>query len=422
MSTSPREFIDRAIVLAASVVHDELGPEAEVHALVPEFFRAKEPEGTVVGLRLHLSHPGYGVLERMLTVRWAALARLAKEGARRRTEHDAIAAPMPSWRIFVEEPCTLSTFPFDRRLPRAVQLLRARSVVRLLEGSAEHDAAWRIRKRASRMSVLSYRPERRVVLRWDLAERHDATGERRIRSVVVRAHAHALSLPSDLLARVARAGVEAPRALTHPDPRLHVESFVPGRPLQLDRLPAVDAIRRLGVAIARWHRDGDGSDLPRSTPRRLLVRARAAVENVAAVDRERADRLRRSLALLGPGPTTAGAEVALHGDLHPGQMVVEGSRLFVLDWDRAARGSAAEDLANLLVHLQAMSRSADCEATRALRHGYEEVGVWPAEHEFQWHLQAARLRLVDLGLRRPGRVASTWIDDLFAPSLAAEMR
>lgn len=422
MSSLPRHFIERAIALATDLVQDALGPAAEVHAIVPEFFRAKEPEGTVVGLRLHVSHPLHGTLERMLTVRWAALERLVEEGTRRRPEHDAIAAPLPAWRIFEEASCTSSVFPFDRRLPRAVEFLRARSVVRLLEASPEYDAAWRVRKRASRVHVLRYRPERRVVLRWDLAEKHDATGERRVRSVVVRAHAHALALPPDLLARVARAGLDAPRSLALPDRCLHVESFVAGRPLQFDGLPTAVTMRRLGVAIAQWHRDGDASGLPRSTPERLLRRARAAVENLAAVDHEHADRLRRSLASLGAELPTTSAEVALHGDLHPGQLVVEGPRLFLLDWDRAARGAAAEDLANLLVHLQTVARSVDCDATRALRQGYEEICSWPSIPELQWHLQAARLRLCDLGLRRPGLVASTWIEDVFAPALAAELR
>lgn len=378
-----------------------------LESITVDFFRDKEEQGTVVGLNVGLGRADGATIERNVVVRWAPVERLVRELDRVVDAHREQAFPLPASVLLEAESCAVTAFPFDRRLPRLTDWLRPRSIVRALEdeGLTGRDG-WRVRKRRSEWRVLSYRPERRVVLGWDLPEKNETTGARRTVRCVVRHAAGTITGPADLLDRVARAGVDAPRRIASPDPHTRIESFVAGETGSLHVIWPADVLERVGNAIARWHVEGDHDGLPASDPGRLLRRARASIETIGSFDGATGRRLADRLDVLARSVPDAVPACALHGDLHPGQFVVDGERVALLDWDRAASGDPAEDVANLLVHLDASGAPDD--RADAFRRGYEAVASWPDADRLRWHVEAARLRLSDLGIRRPRAVPAGW--------------
>lgn len=102
--------------------------------------------------------------------------------------------------------------------------------------------------------------------------------------------------------------------------------------------------------------------------------------------------------------------VTLHRDLHDKQALWDGSRLHLLDLDTAARGEAALDLANLLVHVEL--RHAQGTLTRpddvlaALAPAVEALRISP--QRLDAYARASRLRLAFLYSFRPA--AAPWLD------------
>lgn len=159
------------------------------------------------------------------------------------------------------------------------------------------------------------------------------------------------------------------------------------------------ALERTGMALAELHAqaatglperlaeaDGDGL-LALADTIALLVPERAEVTA------ELARRLQRRLA----ERTDC---VPVHGDLHAKQIVVDDAWIGLLDLDRAARGARAEDLGNLLGHIErdeALGRipvGRSDEIAAALLAGYRRGGgVQPSIEELALERAAALLRL-----------------------------
>jgi len=150
------------------------------------------------------------------------------------------------------------------------------------------------------------------------------------------------------LARAAQAAGLSPE-VEHAEPGVLVMRFIEGRPLTAAeirdpaRLPAVAAlIRRCHQEMGR-HLDGPSlSFCPFQTVRRYAAALRSQgspwsdrLDELLALN----DRLQRSLAPAAP--------VIAHNDLLSGNLLDDGSRLWLIDWDYAARGDGLFDLANL---------------------------------------------------------------------------
>lgn len=109
--------------------------------------------------------------------------------------------------------------------------------------------------------------------------------------------------------------------------------------------------------------------------------------------------------------------VTLHRDLHDKQALWDGERIHLLDLDTAARGEAALDLANLLVHVEL--REAQGRLTRAddvrstLAPAVEALGI--STQRLEAYAQASRLRLAFLYSFRPA--SSPWLDAWTARAL-----
>jgi hypothetical protein len=304
------------------------------------------------------------------------------------------------------------TFPFDRRLPRLPHLLTARALVRMLETDSRHcrraAEGWRVRKRKCHWELLSYRPERRAVVHWRVAERNDRTQEESHRDLVVRIHAAAIGPGPELYDELTRSGIRAPELVAAPSSRIRVESLVTGRPLGLHELVAPELLDQAGALLARWHSLPTSLVLPLRRRSDLLRQAEQSIDAMRENEFPGVESLGQVMRALARDTTDRAGMSPLHGDAHPAQFLDDGSRLALLDWDRTARGEPAEDLANLWMHLVGAGTSTDSPQVAALLRGYAREGGLPTDEDLRWHRIAAGVRLLELPLRRPGIVPVAW--------------
>ncbi|GIG35215.1 phosphotransferase [Cellulomonas pakistanensis] len=201
--------------------------------------------------------------------------------------------------------------------------------------------------------LVAHRPERRAVVRLG-----DGSYAKVVRSAAV----------ADLVASAAAAAATGLRVPTVLDVD-EVDGVVttralPGRTLHaLLADPAVDpapAARELGRALAVLH----ASPLPPG------ARVHDAAAEAAVLARWRG--LARAHGVPvgeapAPPPAGAGPLVPVHRDLHDKQVLVDDrGRVGLLDFDLAAAGEAALDVANLLVHLELRAHQGVCAPDRAV--------------------------------------------------------
>ena len=161
--------------------------------------------------------------------------------------------------------------------------------------------------------------------------------------------------------RALRAADDAPLAVPavhhwHARAGVLVQAAVPGRPL----LPLLATPRRNAAlaqaarALAALHASG-----ARVSP------ATTMTDHVAQLIHPSPDVVARAVPALGPriravasalrrwqAATPPAAAVPIHRDAHPRQMTLDGPRVWLVDWDLAARGDAALDVANFALYLR----------------------------------------------------------------------
>ena len=161
--------------------------------------------------------------------------------------------------------------------------------------------------------------------------------------------------------RALRASDDAPLAVPavhhwHARTGVLVQTQVPGRPL----LPLLatrrrhDALVQAARALAALHASG-----ARIGP------ATTMVDHVAELIHPPPEVVARAMPALGPRIRAVAAAlrrwqagappvaaVPIHRDAHPRQMTVDGPRVWLVDWDLAARGDAALDVANFALYLR----------------------------------------------------------------------
>jgi hypothetical protein len=195
----------------------------------------------------------------------------------------------------------------------------ARRVVTYRPG---HRAVVEVRRGPARVFVKVVRPELVDALR----ARHDAIGA---------------YLPAPrVLGHAAAAGIVVLQAL---DGETAAQALIRGAALDprvaiavQDRLASIPSVERL--VASPIERVGEHVRTLTLLMPDLEDRVRRLGDRLAAADR--------------PGDAT------IHGDLHPGQLLVDGSTLVgVLDLDTVGTGRAADDVANLLAQLVSMASS-----------------------------------------------------------------
>jgi hypothetical protein len=228
-----------------------------------------------------------------------------------------------------------------------------------------------------RLSVRTYRPGRRAVIHARETVGGGALADSRERFLKVVPPAEAATLRAGL--EHLRRHVPVPRVDgSWPELGIVALDSLPGRTIReilvagdrgaLAALPDADAILDL---LERFPQPA--ADAPRQ--RGPISRAAAHAGLLARLLPDERARLATIVERIGDPPTGLAA-VAVHGDLHVAQLLVEGPRLAgVLDFDDAGRGHRVDDLATMLGHLATLA--AAVPRRRARIEGYL-ARLWPS--------------------------------------------
>jgi hypothetical protein len=159
------------------------------------------------------------------------------------------------------------------------------------------------------------------------------------------------------------------------NPAMHLLAGRDGIALAKRIAEAAHKIHRSGVRARRWHTIVDELEILRQ---RLRTTARQKPEWSDRLERLLAACLRLGVSI------PAAPSCPIHRDFHPDQVLVDGERLYLLDFDLYAEGDPALDIGNFLGHMKEHSlRSAgdanalvDREAALTERYIELNAGRW----------------------------------------------
>lgn len=252
-------------------------------------------------------------------------------------------------------------FPNDERLDGLRRIVIPKKLQRLFyEHFLEYPSeTWRISDRSIRLQVLRYKPERRAVLRCRFRAQRKDDSERQERFVYLGLYESErladLTLASTRIRELsdsAQLWVAANLIGVDKEDALMIWKELPGETLRV-RLTGNDwaaDLTKCAKAVAEMHA-ADGSLLQ---PRDSIKAQTAAVRSfLASVLPERVelidDIVERIERRVVSTPTSRTAVV--HGDLHPGQMILGQEKVGLIDFDRSHAGDPLEDVGNLRAQL-----------------------------------------------------------------------
>ena len=276
-------------------------------------------------------------------------------------------------------------------------------------------------------NLVAHRPERRAVVRLSPPQAPTTYVK------LVRPRRLARTVTG---ARLTAAGVTTP-AVQAVDERAGRVTFaeLPGRMLYdlLGDPRTTDAhlatvSSAVGDALRRLHRTTVDLPLPSHDATAELEVARRWVRLAAEhqlLDDRAADLHRLLEAAEDQLAATRPTQALLHRDLHDKQLLLDGTDVGLLDFDLAAFGDPALDVANLLTHLQLRTHQGRCSTDRArtcaaaVLDGYGPVpGDW--QHRLAAYRTTARVRLVCVYAFRPAHTAAA--AELIAPRAPGRTR
>lgn len=258
-------------------------------------------------------------------------------------------------------------------------------------GQRVHDAGPIHWPKHGDLPLLRYNPLRRVVVR---------DGDRVVR---VSAHADKLGYP---MHRLLAPHVPLPERLDDgADPHVSVQRFT-GRS-DLARTPDQVATRAAGAAMAALHSVAPGDLAETLAARTLSAQAQAEV-HADLLDHLAPDLAARVRAVERRLQPLVGELVLSHGDASPDQVLVEGTQVWLTDFDRVCLAPRAADLGSYL------AVCGDAAAV-ALLEGYREAGGALPTRD---HMQAGCMASVMLRLMDPLRAAEPAWRESIGSSLA----
>jgi aminoglycoside phosphotransferase (APT) family kinase protein len=151
--------------------------------------------------------------------------------------------------------------------------------------------------------------------------------------------------------RAAAAGI-AP-AVLHAADGIMVTEFLTGRTL-VQGAPVEDTtLVNLAAVLRRLADHADPAGLPPFDPVSICRRDLASVPPTAIAEEKRW----RAAAILSVAPAL-GADALIHADLIPENVIVDGERVMLVDWEYAGRGDPAVDAAAVILHFGLDARQA----------------------------------------------------------------
>ncbi len=337
----------------AALVQQHLAGANRVAALVPDYLRWKEADGSLVGYRAQVQTPG-GTVDSYVTVRTEAPQRLAAEVARLANRAGEQWGGLSALALLPDANLLLLAFPIDRAihdLRKLVQPSKLRSLV-MAACPTVVPAGLRLSKSRSSFRLVRYKPERRAVLQWRLGCVDAAGNTEALPAVWVRCHAAGSAANAVAAARAASAaGISCPPTLAVVHDRLTIEGHVEGQSWSPESRQGHDeSLDAAAHTVARLHACAPPRGLPLHGPVQELDRALRAAEDLGRLSAAlgtTARMLAYRLAAQVPGAGTPGFA---HGDLHAGQVLLRADGAALCDFDRAAVAPAAFDLASFHAH------------------------------------------------------------------------
>ncbi len=290
----------------------------------------------------------------------------------------------------------VTAFPNDlrmRELYRLVDRARLKRPLRAALGSPKAAVA-DSGEGAPPIEIVSYKPERSCLVRFGL--RPSGSTQETPRPVFARIY------HNDRGEQIYRGMQEAWRragtsdgALSvaeplgyDPEARILVQAAVPGVPLltqaEGDRFMAAVGVAARGlaalhVAAARLERT--------RTPASMLRSYAGGAAGLGSIDANAGGRLDRCVARLRDTmPTLSGtAQRLIHGDFSLNQMLVDGGRVAIIDFDQVCLGDPYMDLGSFLARTETMvfeghlTEATAQSATAAFLHDYEAAGALPLD-------------------------------------------
>ena len=272
--------------------------------------------------------------------------------------------------------------------------------------------------------VIRHKAGRRALLEYDLSFASDR-GDESV-TLIGKARAKGLDLrtPATLTAlRQAGFTAEDPRGVAVPETvgavpqfRMWLQTKVPGVPLT-GRLTGADSpalARRVAEAAHQLHAAGAPTERRHTVADELsILRQRYTVLTAERPAwRPRLERLMQACGVLAAS-LPARPATGIHRDFYPAQILVDGARLWLLDFDLYCAGDPALDLGNFLGHLTelALREHGGPSALRAVEEALEERFIELAGEQTRAAVRAYQTftlaRHVSLSTQYPERTAFT---------------
>ncbi len=247
----------------------------------------------------------------------------------------------------------------DFNSPKKIQ----RALYRHLSEFPEEN--WRISDRKLRVDAVSYKPERRAVLRIRSKVTHRESAERRPLTIYARFYTDERGEKIYLQVRELQgehghaAKLLTPDAICYlPESRALLLKEIVGEALdsKVNDEQFLHYIKLTGKALATLH-ESSGISFPKISQNQLVRDMKQSLLETAsylkAIVPESAMRIDSLCCRLTDGSEDNVNRIGLiHGDFHPGQVICQKEKVGLIDFDRAQHGPRLSDVANFIAHIR----------------------------------------------------------------------
>lgn len=363
----------------------------------PDYLRHKAGETSIVSYLFDTPDGGVG----RGYVQWCARADRADEIHRKaltlRPRASDVGVPIAR----VDAHTVFYGFPNDARLRRLRWYSSPRKLKRSLASLTP--GGERVSQRASRSTVLKYKPERRLVSKVELVTASGNAQQLLLRYATAR-NAHRLAATANALAG---SGVQTPAPIAQlDDGRVSVDAFIEGVELRTWLLTNGPVVDDLADSLRAFHATTPPTATPTRTESDDLANAVSGLDALGRLSLGVSDLTRSVATRLAASEPRRRTASLIHGDLHDKNVMVNGRGVWFIDLERVAVGSPVSDLGRLRAHAISLEVRQPGFSRGALPHAEQVIARYRRasraaderpidEAELAWHCAIA---LVDQAL------------------------